>query len=41
MFVIVFDGFILNLVVVVMFKDLRDEIKEEVDKWKLFQLIVE
>lgn len=35
MFVIVFDGFILNFVVVVMFKDLREEGKEEVELWKL------
>lgn len=41
MFVIAPDGFIPNSVVVAMFKDLRDETKEEADKWKLPQLTAE
>ena len=41
MFVIAPDGFIPNSVVVAMFKDLREEGKEEADTWKLPQLTAE
>lgn len=41
MFVIAPDGFIPNSVVVAMFKDLREESKEEAEPWKLPQLTAE